>query len=146
MVVFSKKFKTSRLEFRVDVASNGCVSLVRLPELDIEELYKNGYNDSKQMCSVVKNTCVPKNIIWDNITEEEFLESLQDNSGHSTDNYTMMEFIGRDAASQNLEPDTAIDGFLEWELNVAMDLLDKDKEIARFIDFNITLDKAINDD
>jgi len=145
MVVFSKKLKSSRLEFRVDVWKNGCISLVRLPEVDYEQLYKNGYNDSHQMCSVVKNTCIPKDIMWGD-SEEEFIESLQENAGHSTDNYTMIEFIGRDAASQNNDPDTAIDGFLEWELGVAMDLLDKDKEIAKFVDFNIALDKAINED
>jgi len=92
--------------------------------VDVE--LQGSYNDV-QMCSIhYKPNFDPAVLGWDGVTKEEGLEQCIENSGHESAHFVVGEYVGREQSSQNLSPDTALDGFMEYEITEALRQLEAD--------------------
>lgn len=130
--VFTKVYKHSHLEFKVDIkVSDRChyIDVTRLPELPEEFSSKHHLDD--QMCLVFfKEALIPEIGGFEPDTSvDEMVERFIENSGLQSEKFVVAEYVGRDNSSENLTPDTALDGFIEWEINFALQLMDNDPEL-----------------
>lgn len=145
-VIFSKVYKSRNLSFKVDLYSTLQMNLTRLPAVDYTTL--EDYDDMHQMCSVVNKECIPQDYITEeNDSVEANIELFLNNAGIESKKYVVVEYVGRDCASENLHPDTAVDGFLEDEIAFALQMLDEDKELNKCFlraAYAKMLDKVIN--
>jgi len=127
--LFTKEYSTRHFKFKVEVHSDISFSLIRLPQLNLPD-------EDNQMCSVYLKEIITKEMVgWvddgEDMTQEEIISRFDENSGHESNRYTVGEYTGRESSSDNLYPDTALDGFLESELQIALDTLDKDEELYK---------------
>ena len=120
-IILTKTLKSGRFWFHICAYDDCTVQLVRLPKIDIGTLNDEGSQHDPQMCCV----CYKPIII------EQEVNELVDNSGHESRLFVVSEYVGRETASANLTPDTALDGFLEWEIDHALKMLDQDKELVK---------------
>lgn len=131
-IIFSKTFKSGRFVFRADVWDNCTLDLIRLPKIDLPDDDEESYH-YPQMCSVCyKPALTCEALGWDEpMTVEEVVARLNENANFESKLFVVSEYTGRETSSENLTPDTALDGFLEWEINVALQMLDADQEIVK---------------
>jgi hypothetical protein len=131
--IFTKVYTDGRgrLKFRIEVYGKQ-ISLKRLPILP--DQIDGEYVDS-QMCTVyLKETITHEDLGWDDeYTHEELIEQFNENAGHESELYAVAEYTGREQSSENLTPDTALDGFLEWEIGYALQTLDQDQELYKLM-------------
>lgn len=125
--LFTKNYSTGRLKFQVKVYRDQ-IDLTRLPLLECVD-----YCD--QMCTVyLKETLTCESLGWEeSMTSEEVIESIRGNAGRETSRYILGEYIGREGSSENLSPDIAIDGFLDRELDFALDTINEDDDLYKKI-------------
>ena len=124
--LFTKVYSARYLKFQVEVYSAESFSLIRLPKLDLP-------GEDHQCCSVyLKEIIDVKELGWeDTVTREEAIEMFGDNAGHDSNRYIVGEYTGRERSSENLCPDTALDGFLEEELHIALSTIDEDEDLYK---------------
>ena len=133
--MFTKKYSYGRLSFEVQITPELDIELVRLPILPTSSDPDDSYH-TEQMCRIIHLEC-PADItkIWadqEGITVAEWLSNYKTRYATSG-SYSVLEYVGRESSSENLTPDTALDGFLEWELNVALELLNHDHVLSDYI-------------
>ena len=122
--MFTKRYAVGRLSFEVNILPDFTIELIRLPVIKVDYDAEASFH-SEQMCTVVHVECPPQWVIDNSIS----VDGIGDNAGH----YAVAEYIGRESSSENLTPDTALDGFLDWELGVALETLSGDDLIAEYI-------------
>jgi len=135
MSKFSKVYKSGHLAFKVE-AEGAHIDLIRLPVVDdAVHASQNGSHSYPQMCMVfLKETLTADLMGWsDGPKCNELIKDLSENAGPSSKRYVVSEYVGREGSSENLSPDTALDGFLEWELDVALQAIDKDEELYKYL-------------
>jgi len=137
----TKTYTQGRLTFSLEVQDDFCLCLVRLPKLD--SIPEGGSFDQEQLCYLFRADCPPHHVL-DSPHGDEHLEIVKDNCGYYTDNYIVEEYVGRQSSSDNWTPDTALDGFLDNELSLALELVEKDSELAEWLKTHYAVNKMLS--
>jgi hypothetical protein len=119
--------------FKAVLSRDGEITLTKLPHvpLSIEELANHGINE--QLCRVYRVGYSTLNMKRSISYDEHEIASILEDVGMRIDDYIAYEFIGRDCASMNLDPDRSLDGFTAQELVMALRMLNEDKDLANDI-------------
>jgi hypothetical protein len=134
MVTKIYKHRNGCAFFEAALSNDGEITLTKLPRvsLSIEELANHGITE--QLCRVyrVGYSTTDMRCLSPDLNEHEIASLLNEN-GMQIGDYIAYEFIGRDCASTNLDPDKSLDGFTEQELMIALRMLNEDKDLAEAI-------------
>ena len=142
--IYTKIYESGRLTFRLDVRNDFDISLTRLPEVDVHSLPEPKSFHEPQLCSVYHRELVPE---WAYHAYdggiEVFKEQDREDDYLATEHYNVSEYIGRESASDNLDPDKSIDGFLDYEIQVALNILEQDKDFNEWFKLHYFVNKVI---
>lgn len=137
--MYSKVYNVGRLTFKVEVQgpqpTSGCLTLTRLPVVPATSGPEVSYHND-QMCNLYFKPAVTEDAVEHGVTNEEFIEMCKDNAGFESKHFVVAEYTGRDGSSENLTPDTALDGFLECEIERALQILEEDDKLIAYLTDN----------
>ena len=132
--MYKSVYKVGRLTFEAEVNGSD-ISLMRLPVLP--SIMFTHYGDQSyhvdQMCIVHFKQGVAELAAKQGVSSEEFIGMCNDNAGFDSDHFVVAEYTGRDGSSENLTPDTALDGFMEWEIEQALTALEQDSKLIDYL-------------
>jgi hypothetical protein len=131
--MYSKVYNVGRLSFMVEVFSDAGrsheLALTRLPVIPVTD----GSYHTEQTCYVYFKEGLDGLATEQGMTVEELIERCIENAGFDSDNFVLAEYIGRDGSSENFTPDTALDGFMEWEIEQALATLEQDGKLLAYL-------------
>lgn len=138
--MYSKVYSVGRLTFKVEVTEFE-LSLIRLPVIPVSTQDNQSYHED-QMCTVYFKQGIAERAAQHGVTNEEFIGMCNDNAGFDSDHFVVVEYTGRDGSSENLRPDTALDGFMEWEIEQALTTLEQDSRLIAYLNDGL-MDKQL---
>ena len=128
--LFSKVFKCGRLAFKADVFGLENINLCRLPVVTAEQKEGESFDYDQVLCMMHKKYALDYEG-FDSVAD--MIDMYEQNAGFNTENYQVCEYVGREGSSSNFYPDTAMDGFLDQEIETVMKIVEQDEEFTNKI-------------
>ena len=130
--MYTKTYHVGRLSFKVEAQGLDWLSLTRLPVVRVTN--EPGHSDHHdQMCGLYFKPAVADEAAEQGVTPEEFISMCNDNAGFDSKHFVVAEYTGREGSSENLTPDVALDGFLDWEIEYALQTLEQDDKLIAYL-------------